>query len=124
MTDFVEVGKTSDVTDGVMKRIYVEGKEILLARVEGKYYVTAGRCPHMRGFLSRGTLKGTVVTCPLHGSRFDLKDGKVVRWVEGSGFKSMLGKLMSVMGIATKQAKPLAIYEVKINGDQVMAKIT
>ena len=73
MADFVEVGKISDLADGTMKRIYVEGKEILLARIDGKYYVAAGRCPHMRGFLSRGTLKGTVVTCPLHGSRFCAK---------------------------------------------------
>ena len=28
----------------------------------------------------------------MHGSRFDLKDGKVVRWVEGSGIMSLIGK--------------------------------
>ena len=122
MADFIEVGKTNDLTDGTMKRVYMEGKDILLARVDGKYYAAAGRCPHMRAFLSRGKLKGTVVTCPMHGSRFDLKDGKVVRWVEGSGIMSLMGKLMSAMGMAAKR-KTLAIYEVKIEDERVMAKI-
>jgi 3-phenylpropionate/trans-cinnamate dioxygenase ferredoxin subunit len=124
MADFIEIGKTSDLTDGTMKRVYLEGTEILLARVDGKYYATQGRCPHMRGFLSRGKLRGTVVTCPLHGSRFDLKDGKVIRWVEGAGLKSCLGKFMSLIGIAAKKAKPLAIYEIKIDSDRVMVKIS
>jgi hypothetical protein len=30
---------------------------------------------------------------------------------------------MSVMGLAAKTAKPLAVYEVKIEGERVMAKI-
>lgn len=77
----------------------------------------------MHAFLSRGILKGTIVTCPMHGSQFDLKDGKVVRWVTGSGIKSLIGKLMSMLGMAQKHEKPLAVYEVRIDGERVMAKI-
>jgi 3-phenylpropionate/trans-cinnamate dioxygenase ferredoxin subunit len=124
MADFIEIGKVNELTDGTMKGVFLQSKDILLARIAGKYYAAAGRCPHMRGFLSRGKLKGTVVTCPMHGSQFDLKDGKVVRWSEGAGIMSLAGKLMSAVGIATKKAKPLPIYEVRIEGDRVMAKIT
>jgi nitrite reductase/ring-hydroxylating ferredoxin subunit len=123
MADFVEVGKINDLNDSMMKRVYMDGKDILLARVNGKYYAAAGRCPHMKGMLANGKLKGTVVTCPVHGSRFDLKDGKVVRWVQGAGIMSCIGKFMSAMGLAAKTAKPLAVYEVKIEGESVMAKI-
>jgi len=73
MADFVEVGKINDLNDGMMKRVYTDGKDILLAKVNGKYYAAAGRCPHMKGMLANGKLKGTVVTCPVHGSRFDFK---------------------------------------------------
>jgi hypothetical protein len=45
MADFVEVGKTNDLIDGTMKRIYLDGNEILLARVEGK--PMAGFCSFM-----------------------------------------------------------------------------
>jgi 3-phenylpropionate/trans-cinnamate dioxygenase ferredoxin subunit len=124
MADFVEVMKTSDITDGMMKRFVVEEQDIVVARVDGKYYAAQGRCPHMRGYLSRGKLNGTVVTCPIHGSRFDLKNGKVVRWVTGKGFMSLMGRLMSAMGAAAKSEKPLAVYEVKIDGERVMVKVT
>ena len=123
MADFTEICKTNELNDGTMKRVYMEGKDITVARVEGKYYAATGRCTHKGSFLSRGTLKGTIVTCPMHGSQFDLKDGKIVRWVTGAGIKSLMGKLLSMLGMATKQEKPLAIYEVKVEGERVMAKI-
>ena len=36
----------------------------------------------MRADLTRGKLQGYIVTCPLHGSRFDVRDGHVVAWVD------------------------------------------
>jgi 3-phenylpropionate/trans-cinnamate dioxygenase ferredoxin subunit len=123
MTDFVEIGKKGDLADGKMKEISVRGQNILLAFTGGKYYAAASRCTHIGGHLSKGKLEGTVVTCPLHGSQFDLKDGKVIRWVAGSGIMSTMGKTMSAIGIAAKTAVPLAIYETKMEGDKIFVKI-
>lgn len=123
MADFIEVAKTKDLSDGMMKLVLADGKDILLARVNGRFYATTGRCPHMGGLLSKGKLQGTVVTCPVHGSRFDLKDGKVVRWVQGAGIMSCFGRLMSMMGMAAKSEKLLTVYEVKIEDERVMVKI-
>ncbi|HLF36812.1 MAG TPA: Rieske (2Fe-2S) protein, partial [Anaerolineales bacterium] len=36
-------------------------------------------CTHEGGPLSEGDLQGTVITCPWHGSRFDVTSGKLVR---------------------------------------------
>lgn len=36
-------------------------------------------CSHAGGLLSRGPADGGAVTCPLHGSRFSLGDGRVLR---------------------------------------------
>ncbi|MBM3141572.1 MAG: Rieske (2Fe-2S) protein [Chloroflexi bacterium] len=116
MGTFVEAGKPSEFKDGMMKEVVVQGKEILLARVGGKYYATANRCPHFGGNLSRGSLEGTVVTCPLHGSQFDLTDGHVVRWLKGSGVLSAVGK-------AVKGPKPLDTHKVKVEGDKVLVEI-
>jgi 3-phenylpropionate/trans-cinnamate dioxygenase ferredoxin component len=123
MADFTEVMKTGDLADGMMKRFLLNEKDIVIARVDGKYYAAQGRCPHMQGYLSRGKLNGTVVTCPVHGSRFDLKNGKVVRWVSGKGIMSMFGRLLSMMGIAARSEKPLAVYEVKVDGERVLVKL-
>jgi len=75
MSSLVEISKPNELEDGTMKEISVDGHEILLARVDDKHYAADNRCPHMGGKLSQGKLEGTVVTCPLHGSQFDLRDG-------------------------------------------------
>jgi 3-phenylpropionate/trans-cinnamate dioxygenase ferredoxin subunit len=116
MGTFVEAGKAVEFKDGMMKEAIVQGKEILLARVKDKYYAASGRCPHFGGNLSRGRLEGTVITCPLHGSQFDLADGHVVRWLRGSGVLSTVGK-------ALKGPKPLDTYKVKTEGNRILVEI-
>ena len=116
MGNLVELGKTSELEDGTMKEVLAQGREILLARVADKYYAADNRCPHMGGKLSQGKLEGTVVTCPRHGSQFDLGDGQVVRWLKGTGLVSMVGK-------ALKSPRPLAIYNVKVEDDRVLIEI-
>jgi nitrite reductase/ring-hydroxylating ferredoxin subunit len=74
--DSVEVGKVSEIPNGKMKHVEVNGKEILVANVHGKFYAISDRCGHMNALLSMGNLTGTVVTCPFHGSKFDVTTGK------------------------------------------------
>lgn len=111
-----EIAKSGDITEGAMKRIEVEGNEILLARVEGQFYAADSRCPHMGGDLSQGKLQGTVVTCPRHSSRFDLKDGHVVRWLKGAG-------LMAAVGRVVKSPRPLRAYKVEVRDDSLLMEI-
>ena len=59
-----------------MKHVEVEGKEALIANVAGKFYAISDRCGHMNALLSMGNLTGSTVTCPFHGSKFDVKTGK------------------------------------------------
>jgi nitrite reductase/ring-hydroxylating ferredoxin subunit len=61
-----------------MKKISVQGKEILIANVNGSFYTIGNACTHELGDLSAGTLEGNVVTCPRHKSKFDVTTGKVV----------------------------------------------
>lgn len=75
---FVKVAETSEVPVGKMKMIKLEEKEILIANVNGKYYAIGNICTHAGGDLSKGILDGNVVTCPRHGSKFDVTTGKVV----------------------------------------------
>lgn len=116
MDDFIEVGKIDDLAEGSMKEVVAEGQNILLAHVGDKFYATGNHCPHMGANLSKGRLEDTVVTCPRHGSQFDLEDGKVIRWIKGSGVVSAVGKLV-------KQPIDLKMYEVKIDGGKILIKI-
>ncbi len=113
MDTFQEAGKAGDLADGKMKMVDVAGHKILLARVGDRYYAADNRCPHLGGNLSAGTLAGTIVTCPLHHSQFDLVDGHVVRWTDWTG-------LLSTVNQALKSPRPLKTYEVKVEGDRIL----
>lgn len=78
MEEFVKVAETTEVPLGSMKRVTVDGEEILVANVEGKYYAIGSKCTHRGGDLSKGVLSGNVVKCPRHGARFDVASGGVV----------------------------------------------
>ena len=116
MAEATEVSRKSDLKEGEMKAVNAAGREILLARVGDTFYAADNRCPHMGGRLSQGKLDSTVVTCPLHGSRFDLKNGEVVRWLKGAGLLSKIGK-------ALKSPQPLTTYPVTTEDERVMVEI-
>ncbi len=115
MSKFIEIAKIEELKSGTMKKVIAEGHEILLARIGDEYYATNNRCPHMKGDLSQGKLKGTVITCPLHGSQFDISNGQVVRWLRGG--------LMSKLGSALKMSKSLTVYNVKVEGGRVLVEV-
>jgi 3-phenylpropionate/trans-cinnamate dioxygenase ferredoxin subunit len=113
MSGFIDVLGTGDVQDGHMTGVKVDGHVFLVARVGDEYLIADGRCPHLHANLAKGTLEGTVVTCPLHHSQFDLRDGSVVRWTDFSG------AVLSVAS-AVRHPRPLRVYEVRVEGGRVL----
>jgi nitrite reductase/ring-hydroxylating ferredoxin subunit len=75
---FIEVARADEVLPGSMLRVDVGGRRLLLANVGGHYYAADDTCTHEDASLSSGALDGTLVKCPLHGSRFDLRTGAVL----------------------------------------------
>jgi len=59
-----------------MKHVKAFGEDILLSKVDGTIYATSNRCGHQNAPLSKGTLNGYVVACPLHSATFDVRTGK------------------------------------------------
>ena len=112
----VEIARTGDLKSGEMKMIPVQGKEILLARAGDVYFAADNRCPHMGGNLSRGTLDGTIVTCPRHGSQFDLKDGQVVRWTTWPSALIAVDQLRS-------RTRSLHVYTVTTQDDKIKLRL-
>jgi nitrite reductase/ring-hydroxylating ferredoxin subunit len=53
--------------------------EVAVFDVQGKLCATQAKCPHKQGPLNEGRLDGSTVTCPWHGSQFDVCSGAVLR---------------------------------------------
>jgi 3-phenylpropionate/trans-cinnamate dioxygenase ferredoxin subunit len=116
MSNFVEAARIVEIADGGMKKIAIGGTGILLAKSNGQFYATELFCPHLGADLSTGTLEGTILTCPMHNSQFDLRDGHVIRWTDLTGIR---------LAFASKARPPrsLKCYPVRIEGDRVLVTV-
>lgn len=76
MGEFIRVASISDVPDGKIKKVVVNGKEYALYNVSGNIYASTTVCPHQGGPLDEGELDGNNVVCPWHGWTFDVINGQ------------------------------------------------
>ena len=73
----VPVADANLLCEGGTLRVDVDGTVLVIARVAGEVYAFQEYCTHRYGPLSEGALKNCEVLCPWHGSRFDVRTGKV-----------------------------------------------
>lgn len=69
----------AELAEGASAGVVVDGRQVMLHRSGGELYAIDDLCSHAGALLSRGEVTGCVVTCPLHESLFDLRDGHIVR---------------------------------------------
>ena len=81
-------------------------KEILIVNVNESFYAIQNPCTHREGDLSEGSLEGNIVTCPIHGSKFDVTTGKCIL-----GPKSLFAR--GKKGDATT-------YELRVDGEDIL----
>jgi 3-phenylpropionate/trans-cinnamate dioxygenase ferredoxin component len=97
----VRIGNAKDVADGQMRVFDVAGTKVNVANASGHLYAIDDTCTHMGCSLASGALKGTTVTCPCHGSQFDVTSGAVLR------------------GPAQRPVRSLPL---QVNGDELLAE--
>lgn len=70
------VAKTSEVTDGEVIGVEVEGTPIAIYNLDGQYFATHNVCTHAFALLSDGYVDDGKIECPLHQGIFDIRSGK------------------------------------------------
>ena len=78
------------------------GERILIANVQVRLFAMRAKCNHMGGQLDRGTLVENVVTCPLHGSKWDVRTGALIQF--------------------TRPLPPEKVYKTAVSGEQVLVE--
>lgn len=128
----LEVSKVDEIPPGKMKHVEVNGKEIVISNVEGKFYAMDDRCGHMNARLSMGNVSNHgIITCPFHGARFEATTGKKVKepvltpsqqmeplpksW---QNYLEHAGELMSHIKTYDQQT-----YEVQVEGNAIKIKM-
>ena len=102
MSDFVRACSVENVPDDGAYRVVLNGTPISVVRSDGDIYAIYDVCSHADVSLSEGDVEGTTIECWLHGSRFDLTSGKP---------------------IGLPATRPVPVYPVKIDGDDVLVRL-
>jgi nitrite reductase/ring-hydroxylating ferredoxin subunit len=75
----VRIGNAEDVAAGQMRVFDIAGTKVNVSNAGGHLLAVDDACSHAGCSLAEGELDGTTVTCPCHGSQFDVTSGTVLR---------------------------------------------
>ena len=102
MARYERIAKLGDVDDGELAMFEIAGNPVAIANVGGSFYGFHNVCTHTGCSLAEGVLDETTVTCPCHGSQFDVTTGAVQR------------------GPAID---PVSTYPVRVQGDTIEVEV-
>jgi len=75
-SNLIAVADEHELAPAQMKKITVNGKQLLLANADGEFYIVDEMCSHEDFSLYLGCIQNGKIKCSLHGSYFDLKTGE------------------------------------------------
>ena len=107
---WVKLCSLDQIPQGKATNVYINGQRLVMTRREGAAYVLQGYCSHMLFYLKDSLVDDCVLTCSLHNSQFDIRDGTVVHWA-GTPTGQMLDEI--------KEKKRLRTYETRVENNVV-----
>ena len=75
---WTDVLAESTLQDGKPRCVQADGTAVMVVKRRGALFALSDHCSHLGGPLHEGTFTDTTVTCPLHESVFDLRDGTLI----------------------------------------------
>ena len=100
----IEAAKSDQVREGALHAVKVGGHPVALTRVNGSVQAFVNKCPHLGMALTRGKVEGGAVTCPFHGSKFDICSGKNLDWVKSFIGMPLPGWAQGALAMGEQQA--------------------
>ena len=94
--------KVSDLEEGSIAAIDLDGRRILLSKIGGEVYAVSGICTHEETDLGNGFVLEDRIVCPLHLSQFELKTGEAVN---------------------PPATEPLQRFNTKVDGDTILVEV-
>jgi len=99
---FVRACSTAEVRPGEALAVSVEDVAVAVVRDGEDWYAVYDECSHAAVPLSEGDVEGNLIECWLHGSQFDMRTGKPT---------------------SLPATEPVAIYPVRVDGDDVLVDV-
>lgn len=122
MSKRVFLANLSDFPAKGREVFHVEGDPILVVKVGEQFRAVSNKCPHLGLPLANGKVEDETITCPFHGSKFDLQSGENLDWVTGfAGLKiPEWSRRLLEMG---KQPAQLHTFPVIVEDDKLFVEL-
>ena len=103
MGTFKIAAQYSELEEGQIRGVTIDGDSIALYRINGQVFATTDTCSHQKCSIEEfGTILGEEVECMCHLARFNIKTGQATR---------------------PPALKPLKTYQVKVEGENVLIEL-
>jgi nitrite reductase/ring-hydroxylating ferredoxin subunit len=117
-----KIAELSVLEDGKAHCVKANGVSLLLVKSNGIVHAIENKCPHLGLPLGRGKIDGGAITCPFHGSRFNLETGENSDWVSAiAGMQ--LPKWSSALLSFGKKPQPVRVFAVSIENENVFVTV-
>ena len=91
MPRFYDAMPVDWIGPGETAAVEVDGFPVAVANVEGEFFAFQNLCPHQGTVLGGRSLEdGSLITCPQHASRYDVRSGVCIRPASSDGFNQDL----------------------------------
>ncbi|MBX7169118.1 MAG: non-heme iron oxygenase ferredoxin subunit [Pirellulales bacterium] len=102
MAEFVRVARTAEIPDPGRQVFEIDQRLVAVFHVSGQVYALDDVCTHDGGPLAEGELEDHEISCPRHGARFDIRDGRA---------------------LCLPATRPTKVHEAKIVGDEIFVRL-
>ncbi len=73
----LRASRKDEIPPGTIREFQLDGKNVAIANVDGKFHCINNICLHRGGPLGQGEMEGDCVVCPWHGWTYDVTTGKL-----------------------------------------------
>ena len=99
---FLKIGSVADFPEGKAVPVRVGARRIAVYRIGDEFFAVKNICPHEGNPLHHAPAENGAAVCRAHGWRFDLKSGQCLR--------------------GDRETR-VAVYRVKVDGDEVLVNL-
>lgn len=75
---WIRVASVDEIPDDEALQVKAGTSLVALVKFENDVYAVSDICTHELAYMSEGWVDGPCIECPLHGSSFDVRTGKVM----------------------------------------------
>ena len=113
-----KIATAAEVSAHKVSKVKTDKQAILVSKVGDSYCAIANKCPHLGLPMAKGKVENGIITCPFHGSKFELCTGKNVEWVDSFAGIPLPGVAQKMMAMG-KSPTDVTSFNVTQEGEDL-----